>query len=52
MAREKVSPLDQQTLAVRQVLVLVVISLFIAVGLNPAVELLERRGMRRSFAVT
>ncbi len=38
--------------AVRQVLVLVVISLFIAVGLNPAVELLERRGMRRSFAVT
>ena len=37
--------------AVRSVLVLVVISLFIAVGLDPAVRWLVRRGFRRGVAV-
>ncbi len=34
------------------VLILIVVSLFLAAGLNPAVEWFERRGMRRSVAVT
>ena len=34
------------------VLILIVVSLFIAAGLNPSVEWFERRGLRRSFAVT
>jgi predicted PurR-regulated permease PerM len=38
--------------AVRGLLVLVVIALFIAVSLDPAVRWLVRRGMRRSLAVT
>jgi predicted PurR-regulated permease PerM len=33
------------------VLVEIVVALFLAAGLNPLVEALERRGMRRSFAV-
>ena len=37
--------------AVRSVLVLVIISLFIAVGLDPAVRWLVRRGFRRGVAV-
>jgi predicted PurR-regulated permease PerM len=37
--------------AVRNILVLVVIALFIAVSLDPAVRWLNRRGMRRSIAV-
>jgi len=37
--------------AIRGVLVLIVVALFLAVGLNPAVELLMRRGMRRAWAV-
>jgi predicted PurR-regulated permease PerM len=37
--------------SIRGVLVLVVVSLFLAVGLNPAVEFLMRRGMKRSWAV-
>jgi len=41
----------QAVLAVRQVLVLVLISAFLAVGLDPAVSFLQRR-MRRSVAVT
>ncbi len=32
------------------VLMLVVVALFLAAGLNPAVEILERRGLRRSWA--
>jgi predicted PurR-regulated permease PerM len=36
---------------VRSILVLVIISLFIAVSLDPAVRWLVRRGMRRSIAV-
>jgi predicted PurR-regulated permease PerM len=39
-------------IAVRSVLILILISAFLAIGLNPAIEALERRGMRRSFAVT
>ncbi|HEX4686614.1 MAG TPA: AI-2E family transporter [Nocardioides sp.] len=33
------------------VIVLVVVAMFLAVGLNPAVEFLMRRGMRRPYAV-
>lgn len=33
------------------VLIEIVVALFLAAGLNPVVEALERRGMRRSFAV-
>lgn len=35
----------------RGVLVLIIVSLFIAVGLNPAVEFLMRRGLKRPWAV-
>jgi predicted PurR-regulated permease PerM len=41
----------QSVLAVRSVLVLLLISGFLAVGLNPAVELLERRGITRGRSV-
>jgi predicted PurR-regulated permease PerM len=37
--------------AVKGVIVLVVVAMFLAVGLNPAVELLVRRGLRRPWAV-
>lgn len=36
---------------ISSVLLLVVVSMFLAAGLNPAVELLERRGLRRGVAV-
>jgi predicted PurR-regulated permease PerM len=39
-------------LALRNILVLVLISLFIAVSLDPAVRWLTRHGVRRAFAVT
>ena len=38
-------------IAVRSVLVLLLTAAFLAIGLNPAVEALMRRGMRRGFAV-
>ena len=38
-------------IAVRSVLILILISAFLAIGLNPAVEAFERRGLRRGFAV-
>jgi predicted PurR-regulated permease PerM len=38
-------------IAVRSVLILILISAFLAIGLNPAVEAFERRGMRRSLSV-
>ena len=38
-------------IAVQSVLVLLLTAAFLAIGLNPAVEALERRHMRRSFAV-
>jgi predicted PurR-regulated permease PerM len=37
--------------AISGVLVLVLVALFLAVGLNPAVEVLMRRGLRRPWAV-
>jgi predicted PurR-regulated permease PerM len=39
-------------IAVRSVLILILISAFLAIGLNPAVEALERRGLKRSMAVS
>ncbi|GEP34470.1 hypothetical protein NSZ01_22380 [Nocardioides szechwanensis] len=39
-------------LGIGSVLILIVVSLFLAAGLNPAVEFLERRGLRRNYAVT
>ncbi|MBM0126790.1 AI-2E family transporter [Pimelobacter simplex] len=44
--------LFQAVLGIGSVLMLVVVSFFLAAGLNPAVSFLERRGLRRSFAVT
>jgi predicted PurR-regulated permease PerM len=41
----------QALVQARQVIVLVVVSMFLAVGLNPFVERLARAGLRRSFAV-
>ncbi|HYO39676.1 MAG TPA: AI-2E family transporter [Nocardioidaceae bacterium] len=38
-------------LSIGSVLILVVVSMFLAVGLNPAVEWLGRRGLQRSLAV-
>lgn len=43
--------LVQALVAVRSVLVLLLVSAFLAIGLNPAVEGIERRGLRRSHAV-
>ena len=37
---------------VRSILVLVLVALFVAISLEPAVHWLTRRGIRRSFAVT
>ena len=37
---------------ISSVLLLIVVSLFLACGLNPSVEFLERRGLARSWAVT
>ena len=43
--------LGLMVLRIGSVLVLVVVALFLAVGLNPAVELLMRRGLKRPWAV-
>ena len=37
--------------AVGSTLILIVVALFLAAGLNPAVSFFERRGVRRSYAV-
>ena len=37
--------------AIGSTLILIVVALFLAAGLNPAVTFFERRGMRRSYAV-
>ncbi|RHW26992.1 AI-2E family transporter [Nocardioides immobilis] len=42
--------LFQALIGIGSVLMLVVIAFFLAAGLNPSVEFLERRGVRRSFA--
>lgn len=38
-------------LSIASVLILVVVALFLAAGLNPAVEFFQRRGLKRSYAV-
>ena len=38
-------------LSIGSILILIVVSMFLAVGLNPAVEWMGRRGVRRSLAV-
>jgi predicted PurR-regulated permease PerM len=38
-------------LGIGSTLMLIVVAFFLAAGLNPSVEFLERRGLRRSFAV-
>jgi predicted PurR-regulated permease PerM len=43
--------LVQSVLAVRSVLILLLIAAFLAIGLNPAVAAMERRGIRRGLAV-
>lgn len=43
--------LGQQILSISSVLILIVVAMFLAVGLNPLVEVLLRRGVRRSLAV-
>ena len=43
--------LGQQLLNIGSVVIMVVVSLFLAAGLNPVVEWFMRRGMRRSYAV-
>jgi predicted PurR-regulated permease PerM len=43
--------LGTQVLKVGSYLVLIVVALFLAAGLNPAVQWFERRGLRRSYAV-
>lgn len=40
-----------QVQAIGQTLMLVVVALFLAAGLNPSVEFFEKRGMRRPYAV-
>lgn len=44
--------LFQALLGIGSVLMLVLVAFFLAAGLNPSVEFLERRGLRRSLAVT
>jgi predicted PurR-regulated permease PerM len=43
--------LFQAVVSISSVLLLVVVALFLAAGLNPAVELIERRGLPRSASV-
>ena len=43
--------LGQQVLMVRSTIVLIVVSAFLAVGLNPLVEFFIRRGLKRAWAV-
>ena len=43
--------LSQQLLSISSVLVLLVMSMFLAIGLNPVVEFFMRRGVRRSLSV-
>jgi len=43
--------LTQALIQARSVIILIVVSMFLAVGLNPVVESLMRRGMRRTMAI-
>ena len=44
--------LTQALIEARSVIILIVVSMFLAIGLNPVVEALTRRGMRRTMAIT
>ncbi|MGH3378937.1 MAG: AI-2E family transporter [Actinoallomurus sp.] len=44
--------LVQAVINVQQVIVLLIVALFLAIGLNPAVEFLQRRKIARKWAVT
>ena len=43
--------LTQAVVQARSVIVLIVVALFLAIGLNPVVERLIRRGLRRGAAI-
>ncbi|MFC5178444.1 AI-2E family transporter [Nocardioides taihuensis] len=43
--------LGSQVLRISGVLVLIVVAMFLAAGLNPVVEFLQRRGIRRGYAL-
>ncbi|KRF00129.1 permease [Nocardioides sp. Soil777] len=43
--------LSQQLLSISSVLILLVLSMFLAIGLNPSVEWFMRKGMRRGLSV-
>ena len=43
--------LSQQLLSISSILILLVMSMFLAIGLNPVVELFMRRGVRRGLSV-
>ncbi|MCA1822755.1 MAG: AI-2E family transporter [Frankia sp.] len=43
--------LAKGVIVVRQVIVLLIVAAFLAIGLNPAVEWLQRRGLRRGLSV-
>lgn len=43
--------LGQQILSIRSILILILVAMFLAVGLNPAVEFFLRRGLKRPWAV-
>ena len=43
--------LTQAIVQARSVIILIVVSMFLAIGLNPLVESLMRRGMRRTMAI-
>lgn len=43
--------LSQQLLSISSILILLVMSMFLAIGLNPVVELFMRRGIRRGLSV-
>lgn len=43
--------LGAQILAIGSILILIVVALFLAVGLNPAVEWMGRRGLKRAWGV-
>lgn len=43
--------LTQAVIEARSVIILIVVSLFLAIGLNPLVEALMRRGLRRPMAI-
>ncbi|HET6626485.1 MAG TPA: AI-2E family transporter [Nocardioidaceae bacterium] len=43
--------LGQQILSISSILILILVAMFLAVGLNPWVELIMRRGVKRTWAV-